>query len=207
VYQAELFEKNDIPCPKTIIVHKDNAGKVGELLGFPCVLKRPDSSFSAGVVKAENPPQLAMHLEAFLDESELVVAQEYLQSSFDWRVGVLDRKALYVCKYHMAPGHWQIQNSNVKARQRYGRVETLAVDSAPAGAVELGIRAAGLIGEGLYGVDIKEVSGRFVVMEINDNPSLEAGYEDAVLKDELYISIMSSFFNRLEQRGRSAGRG
>ncbi len=201
VYQAELFEKNRIACPRTLIVHKDNATEVGRRLGFPCVLKRPDSSFSAGVERADDPSSLAVHLDAFFQRSELIIAQEFIPSSFDWRVGVLDKRPLYVCRYHMARGHWQIQKAEGERRRRYGKVDTLAVEEAPPGAVELGVRAASLIGRGLYGVDIKEVNGHFVVMEINDNPSIEAGYEDAVLKDKLYDAVMQSFLERLESRG------
>jgi len=53
----------------------------------------------------------------------------------------------------------------------------------------------------LYGVDIKEVDGRLLVMEVNDNPSIEAGTEDAILKDDLYLTIMQSIYDRLERRG------
>jgi len=204
VYQAELFDKHGIACPKTLIVHEDNAGEVGAALGFPCVLKRPDSSFSAGVVKAADEAELAAHLAAFFAQSELVVAQEFVRSAFDWRIGVLDGKPLYACRYHMARGHWQIQKAHDESRRSYGRVETVPIDEAPAAAVELGVRAANLIGRGLYGVDIKEADGRFVVMEINDNPSIEAGYEDAVLKDELYATIMRWFLDQLDARTRPA---
>ncbi len=201
VYQAELFERRGIPCPKTVIVHRENRDEVGALLGFPCVLKRPDSSFSAGVEKARDEAELAGHLDNFFGESELVVAQEYVASSFDWRIGVLDGKALYVCKYHMARGDWRIQKFFDEERRTYGKVEALPLDEAPREAVDLGVRAASLIGRGLYGVDIKEVDGRFLVMEVNDNPSIEADYEDAVLKDDLYAAIMGSIYERLEQRG------
>jgi len=198
VYQAELFVRNGIPCPRTMIVHKDNAEQVGATLGFPCVLKQPDSSFSAGVVKAENEEELKKYLAQFLAKSELVVAQEFAPSSFDWRVGILDGRPLYVCKYHMARGHWQIQKALSAERRSYGKVETLAVADAPAEVVEIGVRAAKLIGRGLYGVDIKEREGRFLVMEINDNPNIEAGCEDKILKDELYLAIMRAFRDRLD---------
>jgi glutathione synthase/RimK-type ligase-like ATP-grasp enzyme len=66
--------------------------------------------------------------------------------------------------------------------------------------VRLAVRAAACIGTGLYGVDIKEtVDGRFLVMEINDNPNIDAGSEDAVLKDGLYDAIMRYFYDRLER--------
>jgi glutathione synthase/RimK-type ligase-like ATP-grasp enzyme len=164
------------------------------------VLKRPDSSFSLGVVRAKDASELKQHMETFLASSELVVAQEYVPSGFDWRVGVLDRRALYVCKYHMARGHWQIQRNDSGSRRVYGKVETIAVDDAPSAVVDLGVKAASLFGEGLYGVDVKQVGERCLVIEVNDNPNIEAGCEDAILKDELYNRVMRSFLQRLEDR-------
>ena len=161
VYQAELLLRHGLPCPKTLVVHRDNAAEAGRVLGFPVVLKRPDSSFSLGVVKAETASQLAARLDEFFETSELVVAQEYLPSGFDWRIGVLDGQPLFACRYHMAKGHWQIQKVvEHSGRRRYGKVETLAVRDAPARVVTLGVRAANLIGRGLYGVDIKETPAR-----------------------------------------------
>jgi len=101
----------------------------------------------------------------------------------------------------MARGHWQIQKATSDKERLYGKTETLAVSDAPKAVVDLAVRAAGLIGDGLYGVDIKDVGGRLLVMEVNDNPSIEAGTEDAVLKDDLYLTIMQSFYDRLERRG------
>ncbi len=203
VYQAELFEKHGISCPRTLIVHSGNRQEVGARLGFPCVLKRPDSSFSRGVVKADSPESLKEHLDRFLSDSALVVAQSYVESQFDWRVGVLDGRALYVCRYYMARGHWQIQKTGAEGRKSFGRHETLAAENAPQRIVEQAVRAANLMGRGLYGVDLKEVDGEPLVMEVNDNPSIEAGVEDAVLKDELYLRVMRHFYDRLERRGRS----
>lgn len=201
VYQAELFEQNHIDCPKTLVVYRESADQLAEKLGLPCVLKKPDSSFSAGVVKADTKAELSAHLREFLQKSELVIAQEFAASDFDWRVGVLDGKALYVCRYHMARGHWQIQKALGEKRRLYGRTDTLAVEDAPKAVVDLAVRASNLIGDGLYGVDIKEVGDRLLVMEVNDNPSIEAGTEDSILKDDLYLSIMQSFYDRLERRG------
>ena len=202
VFLAEAFERHRIPTPKTVIVHRDNAARLPSELGFPIVLKRPDSSFSMGVRKAEDGAELQALLGDFLAKSELVVAQQFTPSAFDWRIGVLDGKALYACRYHMATGHWQIQTSDGANRTRYGNVDTVPIAEAPGEAVELGERSARMIGEGLFGVDIKEIDGRFLVMEVNDNPSIEAGLEDGVIGDGLYLSIMRWFLDRLERRGR-----
>lgn len=202
VYQAELFERHGVPCPRTMVVHRQNAATVGQILGFPCVLKRPDSSFSLGVVKASNQDELTRYLDSFFQHSELVVAQAFVPSTFDWRIGVLDGRALYVCKYFMARGHWQVYKSEESASRSYGKTEPMPVEQSPTRALEVAEKVARLIGDGLYGLDIKQVDGRFLVMEINDNPNVDAGSEDAVLKDDLYRIIMQWFYKRIEQRGR-----
>ncbi len=202
VYQAELFAKQDIACPKTMIVHAGNRREVVSTLGLPCVLKRPDSSFSQGVVRAVDETQLEDYLNRFLSDSDLVVAQSFVRSEFDYRVGVLGGKALYVCRYFMARGHWQIQKNQDTGQKSFGRHETLSVEEAPPDVVKLGVRAANAIGNGLYGVDIKEAGNQLMVMEVNDNPSIEAGVEDAHLKDELYLSIMRHFATLLDEKGR-----
>jgi glutathione synthase/RimK-type ligase-like ATP-grasp enzyme len=42
------------------------------------------------------------------------------------------------------------------------------------------------------------INGEVYVIEINDNPNIDSGVEDAVLKDELYNRIMQSIFKRIE---------
>jgi len=37
------------------------------------------------------------------------------------------------------------------------------------------------------------------VIEVNDNPSIDFGVEDRVLKDELYNTIMKNFYNKVKQ--------
>lgn len=202
VYLAELFEKNRINAPKTIVVHRDNCDSLDKALEFPCVLKRPDSSFSAGVVKANHKDELINYLENFFKDSELIVAQEYLKSDFDWRVGVLNKEALFLCRYHMARGHWQIQKALANNRRTYGKVETIPLNEGPSQIIDLGVQAANLIGNGLYGVDIKEINGTAYVMEVNDNPNIEAGYEDSFEKDVIYKKLASTFLERIENRGR-----
>jgi glutathione synthase/RimK-type ligase-like ATP-grasp enzyme len=175
--------------------------EVERTIGFPCVLKEPDSSFSRGVVKAQSAEALHTLLEGLFKRSELVIAQAFVPSDFDWRIGIIDGRALYACKYYMADGHWQIQTIDSRGRKRYGRVETMAIEDAPPRVVRLALKATDPIGNGLYGVDIKEHKGRFLVMEVNDNPSIESGVEDRVLKQELYRSIMRVFRDRLDARG------
>lgn len=199
VYLAELLQRHKIPVPKTLVVHRDNVHHVIPELGLPVVLKKPDSAFSAGVTKAESEEELCEQIDKLLTESELVVAQEFLPTTFDWRIGILDERPLYACKYHMAKNHWQIVQREETGGHSYGKVETLPVELAPRAAVKVALAAANLIGNGLYGVDVKQSGNKFFVIEVNDNPNIEAGEEDRILRDELYRRIMSVFLQRMDQ--------
>ncbi|MFA7257783.1 MAG: RimK family protein, partial [Kiritimatiellales bacterium] len=201
VYLAERLAQAKLPAPRTVILQKECLKGTPQSLGitFPCVLKQPDSAFSKGVVKADNEADFREKLEKLFEKSDLIIAQEFMQSDFDWRVGILDRKPLFVCKYYMARGHWQICNWNSgTTNTRFGKAETMRVEDAPPVVVQTALKAANLIGDGLYGVDLKEVDGKVVVIEVNDNPSIDAGVEDVVLKDELYLTVIRSIISRME---------
>jgi glutathione synthase/RimK-type ligase-like ATP-grasp enzyme len=196
----ELLQHQGIPIPRTRVMDRDNVAEVMADLGLPCVLKAPDGAFSQGVVKVNQASEVALQVGSFIETSDLVIAQEFVPTPFDWRVGIFDRQPLYVCKYYMAARHWQILKRDRSGRPHYGKVETLPVERAPKQVVRTALRAANLIGDGLYGVDLKQVGRSCYVMEVNDNPNIDAGVEDAVLGDTLYRRIMSGFLKRLERR-------
>jgi len=151
------------------------------------------------VFKVENIDDYRAKAPELLKDSDLVLAQEYLPTDFDWRVGVLDSKPLFVCRYFMSKDHWQIYNHAGKGDEAEGDFETIPVAEAPPGAIEAALQAANLIGDGFYGVDLKQKGENFYVIEINDNPNVDAGIEDRVLGAELYERIMRSFLERIER--------
>jgi glutathione synthase/RimK-type ligase-like ATP-grasp enzyme len=199
VYLAELMERHKLPTPKTLIFSQETMAQVGERIGFPCVIKQPDSSFSAGVAKIESERDFAVKVEPLFEKSDLLLAQEFVPTDFDWRVGVLDGEPLFVCKYFMAEDHWQIIHREAD-RLDQGRFETMPLQKCAPGIISLAVRAAKLIGRGLYGVDIKILGGRPKIIEVNDNPSIDAGVEDQVIGDLLYQQVMQHFLTRLETR-------
>ena len=199
-YQAEVFARYGIPAPRTHLVYHDEDDDLAAKVGLPCVLKKPDGAFSLGVVRVETAEEARERLRELLTESEVVVAQEFVPSDFDWRVGVLDRRPLFACRYHMARGHWQIVSRRGRT-DRYGKVEPVRLDDVPGPVVDTAVRAASLFGDGLFGVDIKVVGQRVMVMEVNDNPNLDAGFEDAVDRDGVYDALAAWFRERLDRRG------
>ncbi len=198
VYLNDLLVRKKISVPRTkILIHSYEDHKID--LSYPLVIKKPDSSFSLGVKKINNEDELGIILKEFFHSSDLVILQEFLKSDYDWRVGMIDGEPIYVCKYYMAKNHWQIINHE-KKQNRLGNAEALAISEVPDLVIKIAKKACESIGTGLYGVDIKEVNGKYFVIEVNDNPSIDKGVEDLVSGDSLYLRIMSSFLRRLEMR-------
>ena len=125
-----------------------------------------------------------------------MLAQKFMPTKFDWRVGVLDGEPLFVCQYQMARGHWQIIKHGPNGA-REGGSKTLPIDRAPPPVIDTALKAASAVGSALYGVDIKETDGEIVVIEVNDNPNLEHGVEDLIGKDEIWARILNWFIKRI----------
>jgi glutathione synthase/RimK-type ligase-like ATP-grasp enzyme len=200
VYLAELLRAKKVPTPKTVIVGRNDLKAAEDLLGFPMVLKVPDGSFSVGVFKAENAEQMREITGRLFKESELILAQEFLYTQFDWRIGVLNKKPLYASQYFMSKKHWQIVQYDGKGGFKEGSFRTMAIEEVPKKVINIALKAANLIGDGLYGVDIKQNEKGVYVIEINDNPNLDAGVEDLYLKENLYRNIMEEFVRRLDKQ-------
>lgn len=203
VYLAELLRANRIPTPKTLILQRDRKDQAAQLeaeIPYPVILKIPDGSFSRGVFKAADRTQLEEITARLFRESDLLLAQEFRYTPFDWRIGIFNRRPLYACRYFMSRRHWQIVRHRDNGRPVSGDSETLGVADAPQEVVETALRAANLIGDGLYGVDLKEDARGVCVIEVNDNPNLDAGIEDAAIKDGLYRAVLEEFVRRMELR-------
>ena len=169
------------------------------------VLKQPDSSFSQGVVKVDTEVQFKEELGQLLQKSDLIIAQEFMPTDFDWRIGIFDRKLLYACKYYMVQKHWQILKRKPDGKQVEGNAETFPVEDVPLAVCQTALKAANLIGNGFYGVDLKQIGKKIYVIEVNDNPSVDFGVEDKVLKDDLYLEIMQIIMDRVELKKRRSG--
>jgi len=198
VYLAEMLTNANIPTPKTAIFHKDNKDLSTKDLSFPIVLKPPDGSFSQGMVKAENQKEFEQGIKKIFESSDLIIAQEFTYSNFDWRVGVLDGRPLFVCQYFMAKDHWQIYDWKKQGNNKYGNTKSIPVYHAPKKVISTALRAANIIGKGLYGVDIKEINEKPLVIEVNDNPNIDTGIEDQIMGEHLYYEIMRVFKERIE---------
>jgi glutathione synthase/RimK-type ligase-like ATP-grasp enzyme len=200
VFLMELLQQNQVPTPPTVIVGEDtDLAKAIDELGLPLVVKIPDGSFSRGVHKITSAAEFRRICDELFEETDLLLAQKFLPTDFDWRVGVLAGEPLFVCQYRMARGHWQVVKYRPDGSSHEGGFRAFDLDQAPAEVIDIAVRAARPIGDGFYGVDLKQTANGIVVMEVNDNPSLEHGIEDSIGKDEIWMRLLHWFVERFEQ--------
>jgi glutathione synthase/RimK-type ligase-like ATP-grasp enzyme len=198
VYLWERLTHAGLPVPETFVIQDPaDLERVADTLGFPVVVKIPDGSFSRGVGKAETMAALKATVAEFFKETDILLAQRFVPTQFDWRVGVLAGQPLFVCQYAMAKRHWQIVRHRENGAPIEGGHRTFPIDEVPPEVLDVGVRSASLIGDGLYGVDLKETSDGVYVIEINDNPNLEHGVEDAVAKADLWNRLTRWFTTRI----------
>lgn len=188
----DLFKQNNIPSPKSLLFSgnydAENLEHIFGYLGFPLVVKAPYTKFSSHVEKVMGEPEFRDITSRYLRNATPIVLQEYMPSGFDWRVGMLDNKILYLCKYYMPKGGWKVR-SLIDGKHEWGRVVPILRRNAPKKLEGLSVNISKCVGDGLYGLDVKEIDDEFFCIEINDNPSFYAGLEDG--KDpDLYDQII-----------------
>lgn len=188
----DLLLKNNIPSPKSLIFTGDysNLDKIFKTLGLPVIIKTPYTRFSLHVEKADDEKEFMRISKHLRCKSRILVLQEYIKSDFDWRVGILGNEILYLCKYCIPEGGWKVR-SKINGRNVWGRTIAVPRDSIAPELKEICIALSKCVGDGLYGLDVKETGDGYRVIEINDNPSIYAGHEDAVDKD-IYEKIITA---------------
>ena len=202
VYLHEVLTRNKVPTPKSLLLMKNRLPDVEDIIaqiGLPAIVKIPDGAFSIGVEKAKTAEELETKMAMMLESSAIILIQEFVPTDFDWRIGVLNEQAFFACRYFMAKGHWQIYNHGAKrAYDQSGLADAFAIDQVPKKVIQTAVKAARCMGDGLFGVDIKQSSDRVMVIEVNDNPSVDKGVEDQYLGYRMYQIIMQDFYRRLE---------
>lgn len=194
--QFELCRFKKIRIPETqIIYHFDEIQTIEKQLKlkFPVVLKITNGYFSNGVYKLFHIGALKSKLEQLFSKKGCysVILQEYLYTEYDWRIGILNNKPLYACKYYMAQNHWQIYKYKGKQIIDEGIFETLPINKIPKKVLECAQQVASVLDDGLYGIDIKLVNNKAYLIEVNDNPDINFGVEDLVEKDSIYKKILA----------------
>ncbi|MBQ0726329.1 MAG: RimK family protein [Thalassolituus sp.] len=201
VYLHERLHRYEVDTPKTRLIMGKLDNDLDELiadLGLPIIVKVPDGSFSIGVEKAKTRADLVECIDRLSERSALLLLQEFMPTDYDWRIGIMDNQVIYACRYFMAKSHWQIYNHSARSH-RSGNADAMAVDKVPKKVIKTALKAAKCMGNGFYGVDLKESGDRAVIIEVNDNPSIDMGVEDLHSGNLLYQQIMGTMLKQLDE--------
>jgi glutathione synthase/RimK-type ligase-like ATP-grasp enzyme len=88
----------------------------------------------------------------------------------------------------MPPKYWKIRKVS-GTKIIWCKIQTIDRRIANKHLLDMALAAAKAVGNGIYGVDLKEINGKYHVVEVNDNPNIDAGGED-VSNPELYSEII-----------------
>jgi glutathione synthase/RimK-type ligase-like ATP-grasp enzyme len=188
------LQRAGVPMPETVFLQENDltietGSELLTTMGAPLVLKAPNTSFSMYVERVSTPEDLVRVGKRFLRRADRVVAQKFIRSEFDWRVGVLAGEPLYVCQYLIPKKRWKIMTYTDAGKTISGQVKGFQLAKAEPRLIDRAVQAAAAIGNGLYGVDLKQVDDDFVVIEVNDNPTMSEGEEDQA-SPELYERLI-----------------
>ncbi len=172
-----------VPIPETLFLGEEDltlarGRRLLSDISTPVVLKAPNSSFSMYVECAHTPEEFVRVGRRFFRRADRIIAQRFVQSQFDWRVGMAGGKVLYVCQYMIPRKQWKILTYTPDGKTVSGPVKGVRIEDVEPRLLDMALRAGAAIGNGLYGVDLKQVGDDFVVIEVNDNPSINSGDED-----------------------------
>lgn len=204
IFMQNLLTSNHLNSPKSLVFghNPEQLKQAINEIGFPMIIKIPDGSFSKGIFKVKDEKELEKVTDELFRKSALLLAQEFLYTDYDWRIGIMNDRPIFACKYYMTKGHWQIYDHTKKVNSEVesGDTETFPISKVPKSVLNTALKLSHQVGRSLYGVDLKEKDGKAYVIEINDNPNIDAGIEDAILGMDLYHNIIHDFVKRIEEK-------
>ena len=166
VYLAELLNRHKIPTPADdASCTATTSSEIASELGFPVRAQEARQRVLAGRGEGREPAGAAEHGRAASSTSR----------SWSWRRSSCPRRSTGGSASSIAgrctpasttwpPSTGRSSSATAPANGRYGKSETLPVELAPRQAVRAALKAANLIGDGLYGVDVKQI-GRQVLRD------------------------------------------
>ena len=172
VYLAELAKRHDLATPRTMVVQREHR-RHHPRARLAVRAEAARQRVLEGVVSVDTREELVGGPAAAPSSSDLVVAQEFVPTEFDWRIGVLDGKPLYACRYFMARGHWQIITT-ARSATKEGETRDARRGHAPREVLELALKAANADRRRPLRRRHQESGRPQVVMEVNDNPNIDA---------------------------------
>ena len=196
-YNQIIFQRNNIPTPKTVLVrHAEDASRTAEKLNnkYPMILKTSIGSTGVGVMFVESEKSLNGIVQLLYRENKYIdiLLQEYIKTDYDVRAIVVSGKVLGSMKRPIVDGDFR---SNVSQGSKPEIHQLTKLEESET------LRAADAVGGDLVGVDFIPAKDREkekpLFIEVNSNPGL-MGIEKTLSKNNFSITeeILNIYMNR-----------
>ncbi len=173
----QLLARKGIGLPVTGFAHDPRAtdALIDQVGGAPLVIKLVEGTQGVGVVLAETRQAAESVIEAFRGLNANILAQEYIKEAggADIRCFVVGGRVVAAMKRQSKEGEF---------RSNLHRGGTASVVKITPEERSTAVRAAGILGLNVAGVDLLRSNHGSVVMEVNSSPGLE-GIETTTGKD------------------------
>jgi len=197
----QLLARKGIGLPVTGFAHSpDDVQDMLKMVGgAPAVIKLLEGTQGIGVVLAETEKAAESVIEAFMGLKANILIQEFIQEA-----GGADIRCLVVGGKVVAAMRRQGKEGEFRSNLHRGGSATL-VKLTPEER-STAVRAAGIMGLNVCGVDILRSNHGPLVMEVNSSPGLE-GIEHATQKDVAGMIIQFIERNHQPHKTKTRGKG
>ncbi|MCG6966581.1 MAG: 30S ribosomal protein S6--L-glutamate ligase [Chromatiaceae bacterium] len=197
----QLLARKGIGLPVTGFAHSpDDVQDMLKMVGgAPAVIKLLEGTQGIGVVLAETEKAAESVIEAFMGLRANILIQEFIQEAggADIRCLVVGGKVVAAMKRQGKEGEFR---SNLHRGGSASLIKLTPEERSTA------MRAAGIMGLNVCGVDILRSNHGPVVMEVNSSPGLE-GIENATQKDIAGLIIQFIEKNHQPHKTKTRGKG
>jgi ribosomal protein S6--L-glutamate ligase len=197
----QLLSRKGIGLPVTGFANKpDDIKDVIQMVGgAPLVVKLLEGTQGIGVVLAETQKAAESVIEGFMGVKANILVQEYIKEAggSDIRCFVIGSKVVAAMQRNAAPGEFR---SNLHRGGSSSLIRITPEERSTA------VRAAGIMGLNVAGVDLLRSNHGPVIMEVNSSPGLE-GIEKATGKDIAGLIIEYMEKNARQGKTRTKGAG
>jgi len=193
-YNQMIFQRNNIPTPKTVLIrHSEGGLDAADKLGnkYPMILKTAVGSIGVGVMFVESAKALSGIVQLLYRENQYIdiLLQEYIKTEYDVRVIVVNNQVIGSMKRPIVEGDFRSNVSQGSTPTIHKLTDLEKSES---------LRAAEAVNGDVVGVDFIPSKNREqdkpLFIEVNSNPGL-MGIEKT-LSGSVTSEILKTYMNR-----------
>lgn len=188
IWLARMLMQQQALSHRLSIIEKSNLEEEIEKFGYPLIIRNP-----VRLLEDDRPEIIegVADLDKVANKPDIVIAEEVVYPDAAWRVGIFNQDIMFAGKYYVESNMFPYQISSI--------YEPWKVDEIPVEVTVAAFKVSDILGPGLYALDIFEKKNKIYIMDIFDNPDINAGKEDQIQPNNMYMNIIRHIYKRCNQ--------